>query len=319
MNLRFTQESDFRQQRDFGQKISATFAFIGAHWRGLGRALLYIVLPAALLQGIANGLMQKQMLTNGMGASKAGGQAAMVASLAKFGNLFNSPLYWVNATVSIVFLTLLILTVYGYVVKCLRATPSGEPIGVGEVWAVVRAQFLSSFLSYFGLSIMVVLGFVFLVIPGIYLLVGLSLFYVIKIVEGTGFSTTVSRSLRLVRGKWWATVGLLFIMAMMVVISLTVIGGFIGGIIGGIGGGMGLYHPGTGGSDVELFTVIISSITGLFNLLIYPPLLIALAFQYFNLVERHEGVGLHNLVNQLGQTPATAQTATYRAEDEGEY
>ena len=51
--MRFAQESDFRQLRDFGQKFSASFEFIGAHWRGLGQAMLYLVLPAAILQGIA--------------------------------------------------------------------------------------------------------------------------------------------------------------------------------------------------------------------------------------------------------------------------
>ena len=72
-------------------------------------------------------------------------------------------------------------------------------------------------------------------------------------------------------------------------------------------------------TSLGLFAVITTAIASLFNLLIYPPLLVALAFQYFNLVERHDGVGLRNMVNQLGQAPPAVHNGTYRPDDEGEY
>ncbi|WP_210518733.1 hypothetical protein [Hymenobacter terricola] len=320
MRQRYTQESDFRQQRDFGQKITATFEFIGAHWQGLGRALLYIVLPTALLQGLVAGLLNRQMFTNGLVAGKTYGTGSGVTErLAMFNSLRQSPYYWVSVVLGAIFVTMLVLTVYGYMLRCLRPNPSNEPITVGEVWAVVRQQFLSSFFSYFGLIILVILASILLFFPGIYIGVAFTLFYVVKVVEGTGFGATCSRCLRLTRGKWWSTFGLGFIMSLMLGIVAAVVGGVAGALALGLGSVLGLYHAGDAGATIGLFTVVTSSLGGLLYLLIYPPLLVALAFQYFNLVERQDGVGLHNLVSQLGQAPVAVQNATYRPDEEGEY
>lgn len=317
MRLTYTQESDFRQLRDFGQKFSATFEFIGAHWRGLGRALLYIVLPTALLQGLVAGLLNRQMLTNGLrNAQSHGASGKLAQQLALFNSMRESPYYWVSTIMGAIFVTVLVLTVYGYVLRCLRPRATNEPIGVGEVWAVVRDQFLSSFLSYFGLLILIIIATLFFLLPGIYISVAFTLFYVVKVVEGTGFGATGSRCLRLTRGKWWSTFGLLFVMSLVLGLLGAVLGGFLSGAVL-LGSALGLYHPAD--SSLGLFTVMTSVLGGLLYLLIYPPLLIALAFQYFNLVERQDGVGLHNLVHQLGQTPVAATNATYHPDEEGEY
>lgn len=317
MRLTYTQESDFRQLRDFGQKFSATFEFIGAHWRGLGRALLYIVLPAALLQGLVAGLLNRQMLASGLlGAQSHETSGKLAQQLALFNSMRESPYYWVSTVMGAIFVTVLVLTVYGYVLRCLRPHATNEPIGVGEVWDVVRDQFLSSFLSYFGLIILIIIATLFFLLPGIYMSVAFALFYVVKVVEGTGFGATSSRCLRLTRGKWWSTFGLLFVMSMVLGLLGAVMGGFLSGAVL-LGSALGLYHPAD--SSVGLFTVMASVFGGLLYLLIYPPLLIALAFQYFNLVERQDGVGLHNLVHQLGQTPVAATNTTYRPDEEGEY
>ncbi|HEX8328243.1 MAG TPA: hypothetical protein VF629_11930 [Hymenobacter sp.] len=318
MRLSFTQESDFRQQRDFGQKISATFEFISAHWRGLGRALLFIVVPAALLQGILSGLMQKELLL--ASARRNGRGGGFLGNLAQAGELTGSPYYWVNIVLGATFITLLVLTVYSYMRRCLRPTPSPEPITTGEVWAEVKARFLESFLSYFGLVIVIIVGYFLFVIPGIYLSVVLTLFYIVLVMENTGFGATISRCRQLARGKWWSTLGLLFIMFMMLAICSGVIGGVIGGIIGAVGGLLGLNQGGSASSFLSVLAIATSTLTGLLSMFFYPPLLIALAFQYFNLVERHDAIGLRNLVGQLGQAPAAAPTAAaYRPDEEGEY
>jgi hypothetical protein len=317
MRSTFTQEADFRQQRDFGQKFSATFEFIGAHWRGLGRALLYIVLPAAILQGIFAGLIQRRFIESGV----ADAQSHTVGRnplerLAMLNSLGQSPYYWLSIVLGGVFITLLVLTVYGYMARCLRPTPSDDPIGVGEVWSVVKSQFMSSFFSYFGLVIVVLLGFVLLFVPGLYLVVALSPFFVVKVIENTGFGTTLSRCLRLTKGKWWSTFGLTFVMSLMLGLLVVMVGGALTGLAFGLSG---IFSHSDSTSSLGLFTVVSTALGGLFNLLIYPPLLIALAFQYFNLVERHEGVGLRNMVGQLGQAPAPVAAAAYRPDEEGEY
>jgi hypothetical protein len=108
-------------------------------------------------------------------------------------------------------------------------------------------------------------------------------------------------------------------MAMLLIVCSAVIGAVLGGIVAGLGGALGVFKSSDASTMAGLFAIVSSGLGSLLNLLIYPPLLIALAFQYFNLVERHDGVGLHNMVHQLGQTPVAVANAAYRPDEEGEY
>jgi hypothetical protein len=312
----YSQESDFRQERDFGQKISATFEFIGVHFRPLGRVLLNIVLPAALVQGVVSGLLQSQLLNARLQSATNGAASGTVrwnGSAALYADMFSSPTYYLNTVVSQVFTSLLILSVYGYLLHCLAgAAGPGRTIGVADVWAVVKREFLSTFLSLWGLGILLVLGFVVFVLPGFYLAVALSLFFVVRLVEGTGFRDTISRCLFLTRGKWWSTFGVLFIMLMLLYVLLAAAGSVATLLAGGI---TAVTHS----INSPLFAVTITVITTLLTVLVYPPVLLVLAFQYFNLVERKESRGLHALVDQLGQAPVAAGAQTLRADDDGEY
>ena len=319
MRLPFTQESDFRRERDFGQKISATIEFIGAHWRPLGRVLLYLVLPAALLQNILAVVVQRQLsgaLTGAMQNQKPGMGGVLGTQKAMWGSLTSSPLYWLNAVLGTALVVMLVLSIYGYVVTLLnRQTPDGPEVTVPEVWAVVKREFFSTFFSTWGLALIMVLGFAFLFFPGMYLSVALSLFYIVRMAEGTGFGDTLSRCLGLTRGKWWSTFGLIFVMIMMLYVVLLGVGIVMAMLSGGL---TGMVHAATDQSP--LYTIVLTSLNSLFMLLLYPPMLLVLAFQYFNLVERKDGVGLHQLVNTLGQTAAPqASNSAYRPDEEGEY
>ena len=320
MRSTFTQEADFRQRRDFGQKFSATFDFIAAHWRGLGRCLLYLVLPAALLQAVVAGLLQQQTLTGIFSSTARGGRNATAQQIAMMNQMVSTPLYWVSIALGIAFASLLVLTVYGYVKLCLRPYPSPEPIMPRDVWQVIKQEFIGTFFSYLGLAVIVGIGFFLLAIPGIYLFVALMPFFIIKVVEGKGFGATLSRSLSLTKGKWWSTFGLLVITVLVLFVVLFVIGSFSGLLtMGLLRGGWKPAESGAGGRAIQILFIALAAIGSMLNLLFYPPMLLAIAFQYFNLVERRDGTGLHQLVSQIGQAPAPVQNAALRADEEGEY
>lgn len=315
MSLPYTHESDFRQERDFSQKISATFDFIGVHWRPLGRVLLYLVLPLALVRGILTGVLQAQLFSSvaqlgNLGADRYG------ASMRTYSTMMSSPSYYLTLFLSFAFNVVLILSIYGYLRECLQPTVPGAPITPGVVWAIVRQRFLTTFFSMVGITVLIGLGFIALFVPGVYLAVALSLFFIVQLIEDTGFTTTVSRCLSLTKGKWWSTAGLIFIMILILYFILFGVGVATTILTGGLHG----LFPSTGVPPALL--IAFSTIGSFFVLLIYPPLLIALAFQYFNLVERREGVGLHQLVDQLGR-PASSSASptadTYRPAEEGEY
>ncbi|WP_151085719.1 hypothetical protein [Hymenobacter baengnokdamensis] len=319
MALSYTHESDFRQERDFGQKISATFEFIGVHWRPLGRVMLYLVLPLALVQGILTALLQSRMLSSMLATTRyppernpLAMQRAMLANMA-------NPLYYFNIAVSLVFISVLVLTIYGYLVHCLRpANAAPTPITVAEVWGVVRRRLVGSVFSLVGLCVVLLLGSIVFFLPGFYLSIALSLFFIVAVVEETGFLATISRCLSLTKGKWWSTFGLIFIMTFLLYLLFIGLGLVFGVLRASLHGALPLSSEPGQFSPVLIVinTLLFTTVT----LLLYPPILLVLAFQYFNLVERREGVGLHQLVDQLGQAPPTGPGATtYRPDEEGDY
>jgi hypothetical protein len=253
-----------------------------------------------------------KVLTNPGGNEGARGLQQMALLSEQMG----SPYFWLSTLLGIAFFALLVLSIYGYVLNCLHRE-SGAPgteITVAEVWAVVRREFLSSYLSIFGLYLLVVLASLLFVLPGIYVSVMLSLFFIVKLVEGTGFRATISRCRYLIQGKWWSTFGLIMVM-MLLLYALLLIPSMVAGILGG-----SLLAVTQGGwLQSPVFLVVLNTLSTLLALLLYPPLLLVLAFQYFNLVERREGVGLRSLVGQLGQAAPTVRNASLRADDEGEY
>jgi len=323
MPLAYTHESDFRQERNFGQKISATFEFIGVHWRPLGRALLYLVAPLALLQGILTALIQSRMLGTILHTARDpqgyNPRDPLATQRAIFGATFQNPLYYLTIATSLVFATMFVLTIYGYLVRCLRPTGTlPTPITPAEVWEVAKRHLLSTFFSFWGIGVIVVLGFLFFVFPGYYLAVALSLFFIVRVVEGTGFFATVSRCLHLIKGKWWSTFGLIITMVGLLYVLMFAVSMFLSLLRVGLPSAfMPTAEP---GQVSAVFTVALTLFFTVVAFLIYPPMLLALAFQYFNLVERREGVGLAQLVDQLGQAPAASPAGTtYRPHEEGEY
>ena len=342
MKNTYTTPADFWKERDFGAKISATFEFIGAHWRPLGKCLLYFVLPGALLMGIGLGLFTNSMFDR-MGSATAGRQLGGPVEIAQPAHY--SPFNAVNISgislgmlASVLSFLLLVGTVYGYVRARLRL-PAAEPITPAIVWAEIRAR-----LGRMVLVVVLVVGAYFAAVLGaialvalfarigagsgwsgvvgvpllislvMYLAITLSLFFPVLWLEDGSLFATVGRCFQLIKGRWWATFGLLLVVgiiqgAMSVVFILPQYAVMFGKM---------LHVPGLSSDALGLVAQCIYTVGIMFT---YAVPLLALAFQYFHLAEQKEGWGLRLLVDALGQPQAipVAQSSHYRPDDEGEY
>jgi hypothetical protein len=312
MKNTFTKPADFWQERDFGAKISATFEFIGAHWRPLGQVLLYLVVPVALVQAILASILQTQIIS-----AVRQHQASGATVYTSYITTFQSPWYLLSNILSVAFYVVLILSVYGYVMRCVYTEQPGTPVTVPEVWAVVKRKFVGTFFSFYGIWMLIGVGFLVLFIPGLYLAVALSLFFAVSVLENNNFAANISRCLQLTRGKWWSTFGLIFIVFLLVYLAVA----GIGTVAVLLGGAKNLILTTRSLSQSSPALVIFSLFAGLLALLLYVPAMLLLAFQYFNLVERKEGIGLRLLVDKLGDTHAapTAESGHYQPDNEGEY
>jgi hypothetical protein len=137
------------------------------------------------------------------------------------------------------------------------------------------------------LWIALAVGFMLLIIPGIYLSGVFMLNLVALVVERAGVIESFSVSQRLIKGNWWRSVTILTIASIMMLVFVYV-GGLIGGLIAGL--------VGFGTSGAMLGGAIIGVALNVFLLPLVPCCLLSI---YFDLKLRHEGGDLSARVDAL--------------------
>lgn len=277
------------QQRDFGNKINATFQYVSQNFRSLGLALLYIVGPVAVVAGIATGIMQSNFLRLSAGAVKAQPDNPLAALQVL--SQFVSPTFWLAMLFSLLANVAVILTTYGHMKVYARTNSS--TISVADVWAEVQPAIGRTIVISVLVSIVTGVAMVFLFIPGIYVGVVLSLALAVTSFEGTGFGETWDRCFKLIRDKWWSTFGLIIVMAIIV--------GIVGLIFAVPAGIIAFFVGAKMLPDISTAWLVIGNVITLVGrTLVNAVLYTAIGFQYTNLVERQEGRGLISAIDSIG-------------------
>ena len=299
------------QQRDFGDKINATFQYISQNFRSLGLSLLYIVGPIALVAGIASGIMQSNLLD--LTQTPKGADPDPTAIFRVFQNIF-SPAFGLTILCSLLAIWAVSLVTYAHMKvyarrsdpKALGYVPASE-ISVEEVWnemqPIIGRGIVISVLS----SIIAGVATLFFVIPGVYVGIVLSLALAVTSFEVTDFGKTWDRCFVLIRDKWWSTFGLIIVM------------GIISGVVGLLftlpAGIISFLVTSKLLPDIGSFWLILGNVIGtvgstLLRAIIY----VAIGFQYTSLVEQKEGRGLLAAIDSIGTAPTQP-----RPTDEGDY
>lgn len=334
----FTREADFRQERDFGTKISATFEFIRANFRPLVKTLAYFVLPGALVAGVGMGTFTNVVYNQMPAAGAQRGAATAMSSTMLTGMMGGMGVGLLALVVSFLLIT---GALYSFV-RVRLVLPAGEAVQPGQVWAFMRPRLGKALLAVavlgavgglvgFLISIafvgtvagtgvlhwsnpgLLILGAVALWALLAWVVVVMTLFFPILWLEDAGIFQALQRSFFLIKGKWWSTFGLLFVSG--------IIQGFVAFIFiipqYAVMFGKLLKIPFLDSDVLGIAAQCFYSLGALFT---YAIPLLAIMFQYFNLVERREGTGSFQLLGQLGQAPApSVASGTYRPDEEGEY
>lgn len=290
------------RQRDFGEKINATFQYLSLNYRSLGLSLLYIVGPVAVMAGIASGVMQSYMLRL-IGESANARTRDPIAAFQMLG-FFTSPTFWLATLFGLLANVAVVLVTYAHM--NLYERTSGQSVSVADVWEEVQPAIGRAIVISLLGSIITGVGMLFFVIPGLYVGVVLSLALAVTVFEGTGFGETWERCFRLIRDKWWSTFGLIFVMAIIVAIV---------GLIFAIPTGIITFLVGLKIlPDVLTAWLVIGNVIALVGrTLLNTVLYVAIGFQYTNLVERQEGRGLISAIDSIGTPtqPPTQDDGTY--------
>lgn len=315
---------EYHKTRDFGKKINATIEFIKQNFKPLFKAMLYIAGPPVILGSI----LMAQILDNFMNIltySTQGIDPELDELMGLISPAIGAAIFLVIGG------TALIAVVYDYMILYEK---QGKDIAVREVWELTKRSFwrvLGTMLLY---VLVLMLAYVVMLIPtfllaaispaltfigiiifyagAVYVVVSFSLIFIVMAYEKVNFGTAVTRCFQLIKSKWWSTFGLFIVTSLIqsVISSIFFLPWYIIFILK-------MLHS----TDANTFdepgvvTQLAGTICLLFYLvisyLLYCVPLVALAFQYFNLVELKESKGLMAKIETFG----TASTG----EDEEEH
>jgi hypothetical protein len=261
-----------------GELVDAALKIWRRHFGALARVVLVVVAPIEVLTALA--IVSADPGTEvSAGEALAGGTAAVVGGALRL-----------LATLVASAATLQVVTV---------AHLGGEPD-----WRQSLALAAQRLPALLWLTVVtgagLLLGFIALVIPGIYLSVAWSLAFAALMAENLKGTAALSRSYRLVRGRWWPTFGtLLLAYILMMVVSFFVQLPFLIAL---------------GSTDPEsLAGFVVAAVTGVVSAVVTTPFLATIfILLYFDLRVRKEGFDLELLTQAVGlpAPPAEAPHAT---------
>lgn len=281
---------EFKKIREFGEVINDTVLFIKQNFRSLMKTFIYLCGIFIVVSTIASVMQQisAQDLFKGVNA--------------KGSPIFNhfSQMFTVNTLIALIFMfvsyTAMGVAIQSYIT--LYVENGNVAPSVAQVWPYFKYYYFRMLGSTVVLSLFFVLCLALCVAPGIYVFPALSLFSAVMITENADFSYSFSRSFKLLKDQWWATLATLVVIwiityACTFLVSLPALVMTMASAF--TNGGKGL------STGIIVFTSISQHIAQVF--LIIP--IIGASLCYFNLVERQENSGLLGRINQLGTTAET--------------
>ena len=282
-----TQKIEFYKLRDFGAKINALVEFLRENLGRLFLVLLLIGGPAALLLS----LLLRNFFTTvfDFETMQSGNPGDVFALLG--GN------YFLLLLISFLVITLIVSVTYTY----MRLYNAGiaKETSLGDVLRQSLSKYGGLILLGILSFIVIVAGVFFFILPGIYFAVVLSIAYPIYAFEDISVGGAFGRAFTLIRGKWWSTFGLIFVTSLIanivqIIFSVPFLIVYFMNIFTLVEEVQN--DPNSMESFSNLFTsgymTVSMAISTIGSYLTYSIPLIALGYQYSNLVERNEGKGL---------------------------
>ena len=284
---------EFYKKRQFGDKVNATFTFLRENAWPFIKIQLMIAGPILLLVRI----LMNQLSFSLIGFNPDEISANMIIDFIQ--------LYGLMLLSTLVTATLAPILTYGY----MKAYQENAP---GDITpAIVMKDLASKFFNLLGFNILmyivVIIASLFFLIPGLYVFIVLSLGSSIIIFENNNPIDAFGRAFTLISGKWWSTFGLIIVM------------GIIGYVISMFFSlprtllyGVKMFTTVVEGGEISTFSdmstgeqalnILFSVLETFGGILLYSLSYIALAFQYFNLVERRESRGLMSQIQGMDQS-----------------
>lgn len=277
---------NFKQQRDIGAIITDTFKFIRVEGKTLGLLILKISAPAMVAM-IASYVYYAQTF------------------IGDFERIFTST----SLASSVVFSVLLLLcsfvafyallygSVFGYIKNYIE---NNGIINEAEVSKLAREHFW----SYIGLNIiiglMVFIGLVLCLLPGIYIAVCLSLSFPMMMFERKDLGNAIGNSFKLIKDEWWITFATLIVVYILYYVIALVFQ--LPQLIYYFTKMFTMVNEISGNpfEIVDWISITLDVISMIAQFFLFALIIIATSFVYFNLNEKKNFTGAIETIDKLG-------------------
>ncbi|MFN0200160.1 MAG: hypothetical protein ACKVTZ_01495 [Bacteroidia bacterium] len=217
---------ELKKRRDIGDVIQDTINFALQEAKPLWRMVFAYITPAYMAFGIVSGFFQYRIKELGFQEKLVKLlEEKDVENLQKLSNEFVIQIYGSWQFIAIILISFILSSfsaacVYLYMKR--YAEGKKESLSDREMYQEASSELLRLIGYNIIGSILAMLGFSLFIIPGLYLLVPISLLLVVAIAENRNLGESLSRSFSLTKGNWW--------MAAVSIILLALIGSFGTGI-----------------------------------------------------------------------------------------
>lgn len=283
---------ELAKTRDFSETISDTFTFVKQNIKPLLKSF-FVFNGFFLLAGTLSAVFFQIKIVNLANGGMTPGTVVNPDYGSSFFERFGVE-YFLTIGLYLLTLTMLKITTYSYV--AIYKEKGNQAPTLEEIWGFIKYYFWRILGASFVSNILLVIGFVFCIIPGIYLAPIFALIFPIIVFENASFGYAFNRCFTLIKENWWLTFGVLIVTWIIVYVCIMAITlpASIFNVIGI------MLHPQKGpvlSVTASVLTVILQHLCMVF--LIIPIITICLC--YFNLTESKEGTNLLERISKLGE------------------
>jgi hypothetical protein len=287
---------NFKKERDLGAIISDTFAFVREEYKTIFRLYLKHVGWLLLLIVAASTYYQYESLSLTVDFTEAGSQNELIDLFASAGLSV-----LILSIVSLAYSALSIVTINSIVKSYVNN--QGE-IKDDEVKSYIGRFFGRTIGSLIVVGILVFIGFLLCILPGVYLIVPLSLIFAVVVFQEKSFSDAFSECFQLIKQNWWITFATLLIISILISIigvlfQIPII--IMSAMEAVVSINEGNDTMGTSGLASNWLYMTFYVIGSLAQYILSLITFISIAFIYFNLNEIHHKTGTLEDIDRIGE------------------
>lgn len=280
------QKIELRKIRDFGENINGTIQFIKQELKPLLKSFFAITAVVILLTGVLGALYQSTAMSDIFDAFKG------IRHRPKgFGEVFTLT-YFLFLLLSVFNFALINVSIACYVK--VYGNKGGVSPTIEEVWNEVVHYIIPIFFYTIIISVIIIIGCLFCLAPGIYLAVVFVPITYIMIIEDAPFGYAFNRCFTLIKENFWISFGIYFVVYLIYSLSSTV----IGLVISAVSGLIAYFTT----KDINSTVGVVTGVLSVFQHVFYIIFSISVGLHYFNLVEQKDGEGLLTRIDSLGNT-----------------